>query len=268
MTSLIDTINQSAGVNTTGSTATEKSDDIMGKEDFLSLLVAQLQNQDPLNPDEPTEFTAQLAQFSSLEQLYNINDGMNSLIASNTNSDRLSTLSTIGKNVAYFGDNFTHSGEPVELGYQLDGIASEVTLSLQQNGVVYATIDATELTSGNHFLTWDGLTSDGSEAPVGEYQVVLSAKAPSGESVGAAPIIRTEVTGVDLNDENGGILITDHGEINFNEILGVYEAGATISDTTAEEGETSFLQSVIDTVNTAEEVVDTTNDVVTTIDEM
>lgn len=268
MTSFIDAINQTAGVNTVASTTPEKSDDIMGKEDFLSLLVAQLQNQDPLNPDEPTEFTAQLAQFSSLEQLYNINDGMNSLIQSNTNSDRLSTLSTIGKNVAYFGDDFTYKGEPVELGYQLDGIASEVTLSLQQNGVVYATIDATELSSGNHFITWDGLTSDGTEAPIGDYQIVLSAKAHSGESVGAAPIIRTEVTGVDLNDENGGILITNNGEINFNEILGVYEAGAVVSDNTTEEDETSVLQSTEDTVNTAEEAINTTNDVATLIDGM
>lgn len=268
MTSFIDSINQAAGVNTTSSTTAEKSDDIMGKEDFLSLLVAQLQNQDPLNPDEPTEFTAQLAQFSSLEQLYNINDGMNSLIESNSNSDRLSTLSTIGKNVAYFGDNFSYSGEPVELGYQLDGIASEVTLTLQQNGVVYGTLEGTELTSGNHFITWDGLTADGTQAPVGDYQIVLSAKAASGESVGAAPIIRSEVTGVDLNDENGGILITSNGEINFNEILGVYEAGAGITDNVDEENEPSLLQSAVETANAAEEIVDTTNDIATTIEEM
>ncbi len=47
----------------------DPKDTVMGKEDFLMLLVAQLQNQDPLSPDDPTEFTAQLAQFSSLEQL-------------------------------------------------------------------------------------------------------------------------------------------------------------------------------------------------------
>ena len=51
-------------------------DNILGKNDFLHLLVTQLQHQDPLNPAESTEFTAQLAQFSSLEQLNNINDNL------------------------------------------------------------------------------------------------------------------------------------------------------------------------------------------------
>ena len=58
---------------------TSANDAIMGKDDFLNLLVAQLQHQDPLNPLEGTEFTAQLAQFTSLEQLNNINSNLESL---------------------------------------------------------------------------------------------------------------------------------------------------------------------------------------------
>ena len=268
MTSLIESINQAAGVNTGIKNTKDSTEDIMGKEDFLTLLVAQLKNQDPLNPDEPTEFTAQLAQFSSLEQLYNINDSMNSLISSNAHSDRLSTLSTIGKDVAYFGNSFQLSTEPVTLGYQLDGTATEVTLTVQQNGIVYATLDGTELSSGNHFLSWDGLKPDGTTATPGEYQLVISAKAASGESVAAAPLIRAEVTGVDLNGEKGGILITDNGEINFDDILGIYEAGAGIPADTGQVDQASPLDPLVDTVNDAEEVVDTTSNLVNTIEQM
>jgi flagellar basal-body rod modification protein FlgD len=227
MSSVIQAISQ-AGTTATSETPSAKSarDAMMGKEDFLLLLVAQLQNQDPLNPNDPSEFTAQLAQFSSLEQLFTLNEGMTSLVAANANSDRLSTLSTIGKDVAYYGADFTFSGEPVELGYQLDGPASEVTLTLSKDGMVIATLSGKELTAGSHYLQWDGLLENGTQAPVGDYTIALQAKATSEESVAAAPLIRAEVTGVDLGSTDGGTLITTAGEVPFNSILGVYERGS------------------------------------------
>ena len=124
MSSYIDVLNQTTTAATGKSTAKSGKETVMGKEDFLKLLVAQLQNQDPLSPDDPTEFTAQLAQFSSLEQLTSLNDSMDNLVNSNANSDRFATLNTIGKNVAYHSADFTFKGEPVELGYQLDGQAT------------------------------------------------------------------------------------------------------------------------------------------------
>lgn len=226
MSSYIDSINQATSAATgTGSSSITK-DAVMGKEDFLMLLVAQLQNQDPLSPDDPTEFTAQLAQFSSLEQLFSLNEGMENMVNSNANSDRFATLNTIGKDVSYTGSSFNFTGSPVEIGYQLDGQASEVTISLQNKGVTIATLDGEELNTGSHFLTWDGQLADGQNAPPGEYKIILQAKAPTDESVGAAPLVRSEVTGVDLEGDYGGILITKSGDVAFNSILGVYEPGS------------------------------------------
>lgn len=89
--SYIEGINQAVTASTQSqSSDTTSTDDIMGKEDFLTLLVTQLQNQDPLNPDDPTEFTAQLAQFSSLEQLFNINESMDEVVSSVSDSQKLS----------------------------------------------------------------------------------------------------------------------------------------------------------------------------------
>ncbi len=232
MSSYLDVIGQTTTASNTAnkpSSATDPDETSMGKEDFLTLLVAQLQNQDPLNPDDPTEFTAQLAQFSSLEQLFTLNESMDNLVASNASSDRLSTLGTIGKDVAYYGTDVKYAGNPIEVGYHLDGPASDVTLSLQQNGATVATLRGTDLTEGSHFITWDGLTEKGEIAPIGDYKVVINAKAVDGESVGVAPIIKSEVTGVDLEAESGGILITQAGSVKFNEILGVYEPGLELS---------------------------------------
>ena len=226
MSSYIDSISQATTVATGKESAKSADDAVMGKEDFLSLLVAQLQNQDPLNPDDPTEFTAQLAQFSSLEQLFTLNDSMENLVASNANSDRLSTLSTIGKEVAYNGKSFEFNENPVEIGYQLDGQASEVTLSLQMDGATVTTLTGKELSPGNHFMTWDGLTKDGKKAPMGNYTIVTHAKATADESVGVVPLIKSEVTGVDLEGQNGSTLVTKAGEVSYSNILGVYEPGS------------------------------------------
>lgn len=223
MSSSIDSINQT----TKAGAAISNKDALMGKQDFLMLLVAQLQNQDPLNPSDPTEFTAQLAQFSSLEQLFTLNESMENLVTSNANADRFTTLNTIGKDAAYHSSSFNFTGEPVEIGYQLDGEASKVTLSLQHNGVTMATINGEELSSASHYFSWDGVLQNGQAAPTGKYEITIQAKSASEESVGVAPLIKSEVTGVDLNGEYGGVLITKAGEIAFSSILGVYEPGSS-----------------------------------------
>lgn len=268
MSDFINALNSSAQAST-GTTLDKNKEDgsVMGKEDFMMLLVAQLKNQDPLNPDDPTEFTAQLAQFSSLEQLYNLNDSMDSLAASNADSDRLSTLGTIGKDVAYESKTLNFSGQPLDLGYSLTGPASEVTISLQQNGATLATLNGTELTKGNHFLTWDGLTQDGSPAPVGEYDIVISAKSASDDPILVSPLIKSEVTGVDLAGSAGGTLVTLAGEVAFNKILGVFEPGSRTAISTSvkdEENDTSVVDGVEETANAIKDTADTVEETINT----
>ncbi|MBW1635841.1 MAG: flagellar hook assembly protein FlgD [Deltaproteobacteria bacterium] len=246
MSSYIDVISQGNTAAAAGVKNEINSKTSMGKEDFLTLLVTQLQNQDPLNPDNPTEFTAQLAQFSSLEQLFTLNESMNDLVTSNAASDKFSSLNTIGKEVAYQSDSFNFSGESREIGYQLDSPATEITLELQQNGTTIATLQGTELTKGSHFILWDGLTTSGAPAPVGSYKIRINTKSIDGESAAALPLIRSEVTGVDLAGESGGILITLDGETNYGDIVGIYNPGSEAGSGQGEEEEMS--ESTLETV--------------------
>lgn len=216
---------KAASTTTTGASTVAKKDTVMGKDDFLSLLVAQLKNQDPLEPEDPTAFTAQLAQFSSLEQLTNLNTTMEGLTTAQANSTRLSSLGLIGKDITYNGSTVTLEGKPVEIGYQLDGTASSVTLSIQDaNGKTVRTIQATdtELKAGNHFVSWDGKDQQGNPLANGKYTLVLQASAAGeGASIAAAPLVRSVVTGVDLSS---GIITTRAGEVLFKNIIGVMEA--------------------------------------------
>lgn len=257
MSSYIDAINQAANVTTT-SKSNESNESVMGKEDFLTLLVAQLQNQDPLNPDEPTEFTAQLAQFSSLEQLFTLNDSMETLATSYENSDRMSTLSTIGKEVAFESNSVDFQGDPVEIGYKLDSQASSVSIQIQNNGATVATLEGTDLIAGNHFVTWDGLTKDGLPAPNGTYTLVVQANSGTDELIMTSPLVKSEVTGVDLSGHNGGTLLTGSGEVPFTSILGVYEPGSKIALDQQEQDEEQESQgeSVTASLDTVAEVTE------------
>jgi flagellar basal-body rod modification protein FlgD len=209
--------------------------------------VAQLKNQDPLKPDDPTAFTAQLAQFSSLEQLTNLNKTMEGLTTAQTNSERFSALGLIGKDVSYNGNTINLEGKPIDIGYQLDGTASSVTLSIQDtNGNTVHTIQAgaTELGAGNHFITWNGTDQNGKPVANGKYTIVLQASAASKDtSIAAAPLVRSVVTGVDLTT---GIITTRDGEVLFKNIIGVMEPKNSTQTTIPPINNQQTVQSIID----------------------
>lgn len=232
------TSSTSTTTSSSSSSSTNKSTDVMGKQDFLKLLVTQLQNQDPLKPDNPTEFTAQLAQFSSLEQMYNLNDSMNTLVSSTDKSSNLSALNLIGKQATYAGGNFTYTGEPVKLGYTLDGAAAQVNLLVKDNtGNTVRVLEGTDLTSGNHFLTWDGTDDSGNAVGTGNYTVTVQAVGQDGSTSAASPIVTSEVTGVDLSNSSGIVLNSQDGDIDYSKVLKVSSADSSITssaqDTTA-----------------------------------
>lgn len=244
-TSAAQSTTKTSSTNNTNSSSTTKSTDILGKQDFLKLLITQLQNQDPLNPDNPTEFTAQLAQFSSLEQMYNLNDSMNGLVTSTNDSNNMSALNMIGKNVTYAGSSVAYNGAPMQLGYTLDDTAAQVQVLIQDGtGNTVRVLSGKELTAGNHLLTWDGLDQNGNAVESGTYKIAVQAAGSDGSTVAASPLITSEVTGVDLSNSDGAVLNTKAGDIDYSKILGVASPGSSASsilnqDTTASDSTSS-----------------------------
>lgn len=83
----------------------------LDKEAFLKLLIAQLSNQDPLNPMEDREFIAQMAQFSTLEQMTNMSKSLDKMV----DSDKYSAVSYVGKTVGFTKEAETPDGKPVQV---------------------------------------------------------------------------------------------------------------------------------------------------------
>ncbi|MCD6582637.1 MAG: flagellar hook assembly protein FlgD [Desulfuromusa sp.] len=188
------------GFTTNSLNTVESKEDSMGKDDFLMLLVAQLKNQDPMNPQDATEFTSQLAQFSQLEQLTNANESLEGLAAMNSEMERMSALGLIGQDVVAQADQFHFSGETVQLGYRLETPADDVKLYvLSQTGSTLATISAQETDPGQYFIDWDGLGDLGMPLEPGDYTLVIKAVDEDNNLVQADSLIKGRVEAVDMS---------------------------------------------------------------------
>jgi flagellar basal-body rod modification protein FlgD len=197
----------------------DSTEPALGKEDFLTLLVAQLQNQDPLNPTDPTEFTAQLAQFSSLEQLIDINSNLDGMSGG---AGLMSSVGALGREVTARAEEVEYSGSPLELGYQLDRGATGVTLLVRDDsGNVVRTLEGTELDAGTHFLTWDGKTDSGTDVAQGAYSLSVVEQRGDG-SGGGTSLVRSTVTGLE-NQTSGTELLTDAGPIGIDSVITIQE---------------------------------------------
>ncbi len=165
------------------------SNNSLGKEEFLTLLVAQLSNQDPLNPLEGQEFAAQLAQFSSVEALLNIesalgaNMELSALIAQSTNSGVAAGL--IGKTVTANQNYVDWSGEgETNINYELSDSAETVRIEIKNEaGVVIRTIDTNAQETGDNNAIWDGKTDAGDVADKGAYTYEATATGFDGEEL-------------------------------------------------------------------------------------
>ena len=188
----------------------EGSEDNLGRDEFLTLFVAQLRHQDPLNPLDSTEFTSQLAQYSSLEQLLNINGNLESLQASQEQDHRLQALDFLGKEVIADGDIlFLEPNQISEGRFSLTEKADCTALILDPNGYPIRSIPLGALESGEHQFQWDGLNASGDKMDRGIYSFEITAITDDGMFLPVTTQITGKVTGVNLETESPILFLGD-----------------------------------------------------------
>lgn len=195
---------------TTGLTGAAKN---LGKDDFLKLLVAQLQNQDPLKPQDNAEFVAELAQFSNLEQTIGINERLDTLAMQSQGLQNSNIVSMVGGTATVRGSRVTAagSGSPVPVHFGLGNDAKTVTMTISNlEGKAIRTVDIGARKQGVVQVNWDGKTNEGLVAPAGAYTVSVNAKDGTGKSITVDQETRGVVTSVSF-DKGYPVLHLDNG---------------------------------------------------------
>jgi len=202
-------------VSSTSDTTTTIADGTLDKDDFLQLLIAKLSNQDPLNPIDDESFVAELAQFSSLEQLSNMNESLTTdiqynAILSQTISNTMAT-SLIGRTVR--GDSsavYLESGDTSDIAVNLDEAAQKVVLTItDENGNVVRTITANNLKAGDNVVKWDGTNDSGANVVSGTYYISAKAADADGNTFTPGLFLEGVVDGVVY--ENGIAYLSVNG---------------------------------------------------------
>lgn len=215
------------GLDQVGSQAaqtSEKKSASLGKDDFLHLLVTQLQAQDPLNPMDSTGFTAQLAQFSSLEELQNINKSLSSVGNSQAVLTNSQAVDYIGKQIQAVGDQLDlNDGQPSPIEFNLDQDSAGVYIKIyNQYGDFVQDIDAGPMTAGQQHVDWDGMNYQNQQAPDGIYRYEAVAMDENGNTVAATTFTTGTVSGVYYKN-GSAYLMTANQEIPLGNVVQVYE---------------------------------------------
>jgi len=197
----------------------------VNQQQFLQLFVAQLQHQDPLSPLEPDQLTAQLAQFSQLEQLTGVNDRLDKLAGASKDSGGAALLNLLGKRVSFDGSTLVvHGGKAPAVHYTVPEAADKVTATVRaSDGTAVRVVELGAQGAGEHTFTFDGRGALGTALPDGSYRLEIAAS-KEGATTPTTLSLLTEATvdGVDLSADPPALLVGGN-TISFDQVRQVHQ---------------------------------------------
>ena len=197
----------------------------LNQEDFLTLMITQLKNQDPFKPMDPAQYVGQLAQFSSVSGLSEINKNISSLTDSLRGNQVLDGASLIGHTVIAEGNQIyryvPEEGDaiPTQGAVEVPSGASSVQLIVRDSAGTLVKTQAMEIQKGLRGFSWDGSTDAGTTAPSGAYKIEVIARVGD-KNVSLNTSVAAQVSSVALDPANGALTLdTDTlGEIAMSDV--------------------------------------------------
>ncbi|MEQ9325159.1 MAG: FlgD immunoglobulin-like domain containing protein [Polyangiaceae bacterium] len=225
------------GIRTAGQAARPGIDTATGnqavdKEAFLKLLVAQLQQQDPLSPVDGTEWVAQLAQFSVVEQQMQQSEQLDLISLQLTGIASNEAIGLIGKEVTVQGDMISFDGvEATGFSVDLQKPAAEVTVTIRDaQGNAVKTMELGAQKAGPLPVTWDGTDENGDTVPPGSYSVEVSARDADGNPVTVSQDVTGTVVGVTFDKGYPEVILDSGVTAPISDLISV--AGGKSNDPT------------------------------------
>ncbi len=181
-------------------------------DQFMNLLITQLQNQDPLDPMDPNEFTSQLVQFASVEQQIAANSNLEQMLELQQTSLLGTVVGYIGKQVEVSGNEMPLENSSATAHYELSAKADATTITVSDSTGRTVFFTAGEVDAGRHAFTWNGKDSLGFQKDDGIYTITVSPLDSEGEAIDVAHTVTGTVTGV---SNNGGTAVLSLGEADY-----------------------------------------------------
>lgn len=207
--------------------------DQLDKDAFFKLMLAQMKNQDPTSPMESHQMAAQLAQFSSLESLQNINTGIESLQKTQSGDSQFGALGLIGKVVS--GDAaklYRSQGDKQHaLQFSIAQDAQKANAVIKDlDGRVIRKLELGSLKKGTNSVEWNGLMDDGLPARAGEYKVTIEAVGASGAKLAVNTGFSGRISGVDFTPQ-GPMVIVNGKAVRLSEIKKIEDPSVATTET-------------------------------------
>ncbi len=216
--STVNNISQSVLDSMNGSGGTKKSATQAQQDQFMTLLVTQMQNQDPLNPMDNAQVTSQLAQLSTVTGIDKLNTTLESLMGSYQTSQSLEAANMIGYGVLAAGSSISLSEGQGLMGVEFPNDVDAATVTIKDaSGNVVQTMELGAQSAGTLPLLWDGTKADGTTAADGNYTFSVNSTL-AGYPTTSNPLQFGVVTTVSTGSDGVKINVPGLGAVNFTDI--------------------------------------------------
>ncbi len=211
---LLDSVNGKTDSKTASVNATQ--------DRFMTLLVTQMKNQDPLNPMDNAQVTSQMAQLSTVTGIDKLNNTLESLIGSVQNGQSYQAAGMIGHNVLVAGNSISSTGTGGHLGVNLPVGADKLTVTIKDSvGSTIRTLSLGSQSAGTASFNWDGLADDGSTAKAGAYKFDVAATT-AGQSATADALNYAQVMSVSNSTSGVKLNLSNLASVSTSDVKEIY----------------------------------------------